>query len=173
MTFHYVQNEDLYGCLTADDPDIELAELLDVRGQLFLWAHVVAQAVKQANEQQARVARLFTERLAATQRYWPAEVDQVRAQRDAWSELIVNLAALKEQRFRLEVNAGARPAVEFLLTHPWRVVARGVGLTFSQAIPAPKELNHALQIARRLVEAAVERLTPLQGTLPTPVAPGE
>ncbi len=141
------------------------------RWQLFVWAHLVAEAMKQCRDHDLHVSSLFWERIEAAQKYWPAEVEDLQKMQFEHGTVSVNV--LSPTSFTLSLSRtirGQRPTVRFALDQHGITVRSVDAPPFPLPVREPSSPQDAMNVARALVKRALELLEPFEGKKPvTPV----
>lgn len=169
--FRYVSSE---GFLTSQVVQTSVDEwrpdsVLAFRAQLFIWAHLLSEAIQQCAEHDQQAQLLFSERLEAAQQYWPAEVDRLRDMRHSFGSTVVNfVSATSFTMFPSGERKGPTPKVIFTLALAGITVRSVDAPPFPITVREPANQQDAMRTARALVARALELLAPFEGKLPTP-----
>lgn len=149
----------------------------DVRGHLFLWAYLVAEAQKQALEREVLHQRELRKQADVEERYWPHEPSKALAQLRAWRHVtgattVPGGPGDKAIVLTLAVRRGEWPDESSVAIH-FSLCARGIVRVKSEGFPDghrpfpefvrdPSSVEEAKRMAVQAVASAIRTLEAIE-----------
>ncbi len=169
MAFQYRMEEVRAGQhVTSASPEVKSSDLLERRGELFLWAFLVSEAVQQVSEQCARVESRFSKLIANAAEYWRDDVEKLEETRLEWSPLLVEM--VRTTSITLVPKSAYHAAPDVPRIHirlgDREVEVRGERLSFVRRLRNVRHIEDVKAQAKVIVREAIEALEPFQGSVP-------
>jgi len=165
-----------YGDLKADEGAYRLfgESLCDARGQVFLWAFLLAELTQLAATANAAAQRGMREKMEFTWEHFPQDIEREQAALAMWKPVQVSATS---KRIAVSMSRGEWPnevqyLVEFALDDALDIQVRETGFGSASVtkpiLRKPSSFEDARKIAHDYARVAVAKFDPL---MPSPVQP--